>query len=183
MKKIITIFIFGISLIFSSGCDIIDALENYEANIAGSVDVNPGPDDNAVIVDSEFFCLSDNDTYKDYAEQVERIEFAKAAYRTDPTYTGDVRGDITVTLAPSVGSAITRTIINANPLDYISTPYELELTEAEITELNDNLQMQLEAGFDICINASVSITVTSGTPPYYVDGVVDYNFKAEINLE
>jgi hypothetical protein len=182
MKKIITIFILGISLILSNGCDIIDALESYQANIAGSVDVNPSGND-AVIVDSEFFCLSDNETYQDYANQVESIEFAKAAYRTDSTYSGDVRGNITVTLAPSVGSAITRTITNANPADYISTPYEFELTESELTELNDNLQTQLEAGFDICINASVSITITSGTPPYAVDGVVDYNFIADINLE
>ncbi|MDX1701256.1 MAG: hypothetical protein R3250_11590, partial [Melioribacteraceae bacterium] len=94
-----------------------------------------------------------------------------------------VRGNITVTLAPSVGAAITRTIPNADPADYIDTPYELVLTEAELDGLNETLQSQLEAGFDICLTASVSITITSGTAPYSVDGIVDYNFLAEVNLE
>ena len=182
MKKIITIFILSISLFLSSGCDIIDSLESYDANISGSVPVNPSGDD-ALIFEQEFFCLSHNETYQDYADKVESIEFVAAAYRTDESYTGDVRGNITVTLTPSVGLPITRTIPNADPADYIDTPYEFVLTEAELAGLNETLQTQLEAGFDICLNASVSIAITSGTPPYSVDGIVDYNFIAEVNLE
>ena len=181
MNKIIKAFVvvFAIALSFvSNSCDKFDT---FPLNIPFSVTIVTQGSNNPSIASSQL-CLSESTTYQDYVDDIEKLTFVEAAWRTDSVKnitTGTVK--VTVRVAGGGATLFQKTLAGTNPADYISSPYILTLTDLEIQAINTYLNTYLENP-NQCLEASVEATVTSGTIPYYLRGIVDIVVEGETKL-
>jgi hypothetical protein len=177
MKRIIKAFvvIFAVTLSFvSNSCDKFDT---FPLNIPFSVTVVIQGSSNPSAAIAQY-CLTESNTYQDYVEDIEKLTFIQAAWRTD-SVKAPLTGTIEVTVKVVGGATLfQKTLAGTNPADYTTTPFVLPLTAAEIQAMNDYLNSYLENP-NQCLEASVEVTVTSGTPPYYLRGIVDMVVEAE----
>src|SRR4030065_2786592 len=82
MNKIIKAFVvvFAIALSFvSNSCDKFDT---FPLNIPYSVTIVTQGSNNPSIASSQL-CLSESTTYQDYVDDIEKLTFVEAAWRTD----------------------------------------------------------------------------------------------------
>jgi hypothetical protein len=185
MKNIIktSVFVFAIALSFiSNSCDKFDTLP---LNVPFSVAVTTGGSSNPTAANPVTYCLSSSETYSDYVEDIEKLTFVEAAWRT-VSVSNITEGDVTVTVR-ILGGAILfqKTLSGINPASYMSpnSPFVLSLTAAEIDALNSYLETyRANPGAAPCLQASVSAFVTTGTAPYSLSGIVDMVVEAEIKL-
>ena len=180
MNKIIKTFVvvFAVALSFvSNSCDKFDT---FPLNIPFSVTIVTQGSNNPSIASSQL-CLSESTTYQDYVDDIEKLTFVEAAWRTD-SVKNITTGTVKVTVKIVGGATLfQKTLAGTNPSDYISTPYVLSLSATEIQALNDYLNTYLDNP-NQCLEASVEATVTSGTIPYYLRGIVDIVVEAETKL-
>lgn len=177
MNKIIKAFVvfFAVALSFvSNSCDKFDT---FPLNIPFSVTIITQGSNNPSTASSQL-CLSESSTYQDYVNDIQKLTFVEAAWRTD-SVKNITTGTVKVTVKVSGGAVLfQKTLAGTNPSDYVSTPYVLSLSASEIQALNDYLNSYLNNP-NQCLEASVEATVTSGTIPYYLRGIVDIVVEAE----
>ncbi len=186
MNKIIKAFVvvFAVALSFiSNSCDKFDT---FPLNIPFSIpNVITQGSTNPTGGSSTPFCISQSSTYSDYANDIEKLTFVEAAWRTD-SVKNITSGDVTVTLKIAGGANLFQKVLSGiNPANYKSpnAPFVLNLTPAEISALNTYLEnYRANPSSAPCLEASVSAFVVSGTPPYYLKGIVDMVVEAETKL-
>ena len=180
MNKIIKAFVvvFAVALSFvSNSCDKFDT---FPLNIPFSVTVTVSGNNNPATASSQL-CLSESTTYQDYVDDIEKLTFVEAAWRTD-SVKNITTGTVKVTVRVVGGATLfQKTLAGTNPADYISSPFILTLTDLEIQAINTYLNTYLENPIQ-CLEASVEATVTSGTIPYYLRGIVDIVVEGETKL-
>lgn len=165
----------------SQSCDV---LNNLFLNLPLKQEIESsgnGPD----ISETEFFCMSDYDSYRDNIESIKNILYVSAAYLTLDSSPGLEGTNISATLKDGLGNIIfTRNLPTAKAIDYLNNPYEIVLTETETAVLNDYLAKYKEPGFaDLCFSAELlveNVTDDDG-PPYYLTGQVE--LVVEIEME
>ncbi len=175
--KTLIVIIIASTAFVNTSCD---KFESFPLNIPFSVTITTQGSTNPS-VSSANYCLNESSTYQDYVKDIQKLTFIEAAWRTDSVKnitTGTVRVTVRV-----VGGAVlfTKTLAGTNPSAYINTPFILTLTESEIQAINDYLNKYLKEPSQ-CLQATVEATVTSGTPPYYLRGIVDMVVEAETKL-
>lgn len=180
MKNLVKLFL-GIFILASAfvntSCDKFDTLP---LNIPFSVTVTTQGITNPS-VNSSTYCLNESNTYRDYVQDIQKLTFIEAAWRTDSVKNITV-GTIKVTVRVIGGAVLfTKTLAGTNPAAYISTPFVLTLTESEIQAINEYLNKYLKEP-NQCLEVTVEANVTTGTAPYYLRGIIDMVVEAETKL-
>lgn len=180
MHRIIKLFVvvFAVALSFSStSCD---EFSSFPINIPFSITVVTQGSNNPATSNAQY-CLTQSETYQDYVDDIEGLTFIEAAFRTDSVKT-PLTGTIEVTVKIVGGATLfQKTLAGTNPADYESTPYVFTLTAAEIQALNSYLNSYLENP-NQCLDVSVKATVTAGTAPYYLRGIIDIVVEADTKI-
>ena len=182
MNKIIKSFVVIFAVVLSFTSTSCDEFSSFPINIPFSITVVT-QGSNASISESTTYCLNQSETYQDYVDDIEGLTFVEAAWRTD-TVKIPLTGTIEVTVKIVGGATLfQKTLAGTNPADYKSpnAPYVLTLTDAEIQALNSYLNSYLENP-NQCLDVSVKATVTAGTPPYYLRGIVDIVVEADTKI-
>ncbi|MBK7104126.1 MAG: hypothetical protein IPH62_02440 [Ignavibacteriae bacterium] len=182
MKNIISKFLlltFLIGISFSGGCD---ELNNLPVNIPIVVNFSTSGN-NTTISESENFCLSDYEKWRENQDKVQSATYLSAAYWTESASAG-LQGDINVQLSDQFGNIIFSVVLNNyKAADNIDKPFTLELTESEIQALNDYLELLSENDNDQCFNSSLTISdITGTTTPYQLTGRVEIVIEAAVEL-
>ena len=185
MNKIIKSFVlvFAVALFFiSNSCDKFDT---FPLNVPFSIDVSTSGNSNPTDANPVTYCLTQSQTYQDYVNDIVKLTFIEAAWRTT-SVNNITKGNVTVTLKILGGATLfEKTLNDINPSDYIKpkAPYVLSLTATEIDLLNKYLETYRANPQNApCLQASVAAFVTSGNPPYSLVGIVDMVVEAETNL-
>lgn len=135
---------------------------------------------NTTISETEQFCLSDYQEWRDNMENVESVKFLKASYWTLDGSTPNLKGNVSFTLLNEVGNTIFIVDLgNITAADYLSNPFELQLTEDQVAALDDYLSVL--AFNDRCFTSI--LTVTNVTGDTNMSGERVLNGKVEIVLE
>ena len=177
------ILIIFTALTFQS-CEI---LENFFLNLPMKQPITStgnGP----TISEAETICLSDYEAYEDNIDDIQAVEYVSALYRTldTPQLTADLTGsNINVTVRDGNNNLIfSKNLPTANADDYIETPYELELTTAEIALMNGYLALFDDPDFwnTVCFTATLTVDNVAGNtgPPFTLTGQVELLVKLEI---
>jgi hypothetical protein len=185
MNKIIKacVVLFAVALSFvSNSCDKFDTLP---LNVPFSINVSTQGSSNPTAANPVSYCLSSSETYSDYTEDIEKLTFVEAAWRT-VSVSNITAGDVTVTVR-ILGGAILfqKTLSGINPSNYKSpnAPFVLSLTATEVAALNSYLETyRANPGSAPCLQASVTAFVTTGSAPYSLTGVVDMVVEAVTKL-
>lgn len=182
MNKIIKsiVFVFAIALAFvSNSCDKFDS---FPINIPFSINIVTQGSSNPSVSNAQY-CLSESETYQDYVEDIEGLTFVQAAWRT-VAVNNITKGTIKLTVSVVGGAVLFQTTLsNINPADYQSPngPFVLSLTAEQIQALNNYFNQYLENQYQ-CLQATVEATVNTGTPPYYLEGVIDMVVEADTKI-
>lgn len=151
------------SFMFLSSCD-----ELGELDVNVPVEINfssKGPNNSAT--ESEFFCLSQYDEWREYQSDIESSRYVTGSYWTLEEYEGNqltpnLQGQVSFTLyegAQTVNPIITVPLGNISAASYIGNPYELELTVGQVDALNAILASMGEDG---CFTAVLNVTNITG---------------------
>lgn len=159
-----------------NGC-ILDAFDTLTTGIPISVDVNLSGTDQ-VLEETTTFNLDENETYTKNKNKINNIKFAKVAYRTASVSPLDLKGNIILTVTKPNGTLIfTKTLTNVSPAAFITTPMELQLTQAEI-QIMDAF---LAGASDRVFKATVKVeNLPEG--PKTLEAKVDIVFEMEYDL-
>lgn len=182
MNKILRTFVVVFAAVLSfinTSCDKFDTLP---LNIPFSVKVTIQGSDNPS-QSSSTYCLVESSTYKNYVKDIKKLTFLEAAWRTD-SVKNVTAGEVKVTVRIAGGATLfQKTIAGTNPAAYLSpnAPFVLTLTETEIEALNTYFNNYLQNPAQ-CLQATVEVTVSDGTPPYYLRGIIDMVVEGEIKL-
>lgn len=180
MNKIIKAFVIAFAVVLSFVSNSCDKFDTFPLNIPFSVTIITQGNNNPSTSTSQL-CLSQSESYQNYVADIEKLTFVEAAWRTDSVKNIST-GTVKVTFKIVGGATLfQKTLPGTNPSDYISAPFVLNLNATEIQALNDYLNNYLENS-NQCLEASVETTVTSGTIPYYLRGIVDIVVEAETKL-
>jgi hypothetical protein len=178
LTRIIFTLIFA-SLLFFNGCD---ELSNLAVNVPLIVHFSTSGT-NTQLTESESFCLSDYQDWRDNQEDVNSATYVSAAYWTEFASAG-LQGDVTLTLADQFGNQLFSYTIN----DYaaaanIDTAYTLDLNETQINAINTYLSIIGDQQNDLCFQSSITISnITGTTTPYRLNGRVEVVVEADVNL-
>jgi hypothetical protein len=186
MNKIIKSFVlvFAVALFFiSNSCDKFDT---FPLNVPFSIDVSTSGNSNPTDATPVTYCLTQSQTYQDYVNDIVKLTFVEAAWRTT-SVSNITKGDVTVTLKIKNGTILFQKVLSdVNPSDYIKpkSPYILNLAPTEIDLLNKYLETyRVNPQSAPCLEASLQAFVTSGNPPYSLVGIVDMVVEAETKLK
>ena len=183
MNKIFKQLLLFIGIIITIGilsCDEIVNLENLFINLKISQEITGTGID--LLDTTATFCLSEFDEINDYKDDIEKIKYVAAAFRTDsstPGLTGDIFASI---VSDDDGVTIfSFTILDAQVEDYIENPYELDLTQEQIDLFNAYLADYENKD---CYTTTLSVTNLSGGdgPPYTLTGIVEVVLEIEAKL-
>ena len=174
MNKIIKacVVLFAVALSFvSNSCDKFDTLPlNVPVSFkftatSGNPTFNSGN-----------YNLDSSKTYNDYKDDIEKLTYVEAAYRTKSVSSASISVTLNVQVINAVTSVpiINFTLNGFKPSDYISTPLILAFDQSQIEALNNYLVNNKV--FKVIITHS---NMTSGQT---VEGFVDVVFEAEIKL-
>lgn len=179
MKNIfrnITLLIFGASLLLFTSCD---ELSQLPINVPVSIEFTSSGT-NTSLTETNYFCLSDYEEWRDNQDDIQSVTFLTASYWTLDGSSPNLRGDLVFTLLNASGTAIFTfdfgTITAAN---YEDTAFELQLTAAQIQALDDYLS-------DLAVNDKCFqsvLTITNITGDTNIQGQYVLNGKVEIVLE
>lgn len=162
-----------------SGC-ILDAINTLTQNIPISQEFNISSSADSYSK-SETIDLSNSTTYQKYSDKIQSISFLQTEFRTKSVSPSDLSANITLSLKDNNGNFLfTYPLGTINPADYINTPYQLSLTDAQIQLINNYLSTLSNKKFV----ATISITnITSSAKPYTLNGVIDvvFQMKAKTN--
>ncbi len=166
--------------VYMTGCDIF---ENFQFGLPISFVVSTSGNDNSPS-GSESYCLEQNETYQDYAEDINSITFVEAHVVVVSISPGDedAIGSGTLRLfegtAPTGNPLFTHTESNIRPADYMTpNSYIVSLTQAQLDAVNEALKNST------CFYADYVFNVTSGgSAPYAIEFKVDalYNVDAKL---
>ena len=178
MKKYIlsTIFTFFIiSTVTFNGC-ILDAFKTLTQNIPLSKEFNVNSSatnySQTAIVN-----LDSSSVYQRYSDSIEDIKFIRAQYRTKSINQSGLAGTISLTISDLSDNVLLQVSLGKiKPADYLNTPLELNLTQAQIDVFNSFLSSLSNKQFKVTLN----ITGISPTP-YQFTGVVDMVFEMKAN--
>ncbi len=167
------------SLVFVNGCDELNKLK---VNVPLIVNFSTSGT-NTVLTESENFCLSDYEEWRDNQEDVNSATFVSAAYWTEVASPG-LQGDVTAVLADQFGDVLfTYTINNYAAASNIDTPYTLELNEKQIDAINTYLSVIGDQQNDLCFQASLTLSNITGTAtPFQLRGRVEIVIEADVEL-
>lgn len=126
--------------------------------------------------DSGNYNLDSSKTYLDYKDDIEKLTYIEAAYRTKSVSSTSISVTLNVQLINALTSVpiINFTINNFKPSDYISTPLVLAFDQTQIQALNNYL-----------VNNRVFrliVTHTNMPSGQTIEGAVDAVFEAEVKL-
>ncbi len=167
------------SLVFVNGCDELNKLK---VNVPLIVNFSTSGT-NTVLTESENFCLSDYEDWRENQEDVNSATFVSAAYWTESASLG-LQGDVTAVLADQFGDVLfTYTINNYAAASNIDTPYTLELNEKQIDAINTYLSVIGDQQNDLCFQASLTLSNITGTAtPFQLRGRVEIVIEADVEL-
>src|SRR3989304_5761937 len=171
MNKIMKALVVGFAIVLSFFSNSCDKFDTFPLNIPFSVTITTQGSNNPSTSSSQY-CLSQSETYQDYVEDIEKLTFVQAAWRTD-SVKNISSGDVEITVSIVGGATLFHeTLTNINPADYQSpnSPFVFSLTDSEIQALNNYLNSYLNNP-NQCLEAEILATVDSGTPPYYLKGI------------
>ena len=153
IKSSILLFTMLIAVVMS-GCD---AFENFLFDLPISFTIDARGITNAS--GSESYCLTDNETYQDYADKINSITYADAYFVTREVNPETISGTLTFQLLDGNNNTIiTYVDNNITPANHDSTnAYHLSLDQSEIDDINASL-----AGGNRCFTGVYSVAVTSG---------------------
>lgn len=182
MKKISNIilsFLVLLILISSTSCS---QFENLFLNLPIKKKIvasGSGP----TVFERELFCLSDYDAYNDNKDDIKAIKYVSAAYITLSASPGLQGSAISASLFKSDGVTPIFSVALPNPVaaNYISNPYKLELSAAQIDMFNASLS---DYKNEDCFVAELRITGVTGTgnPPYTITGQIEIVVELETTL-
>lgn len=185
MNKIIKVFVAVFALALSFVSNSCDKFDTFALNVPFSIEVVTQGNTNPTS-GSTSYCLTGSDTYSDYVDDIEKLTYVEAAWRTaDDANNNIIAGVVSVTVRVDGGPILfSKTIAGANPSEYKSPnpPFILSLTAAEIQLMNDYLATYLQNP-NQCLRAEVQANSTNpATGPYYLKGIVDLVVEAETKL-
>jgi len=161
MKKFIKSYLIAFALITAVIMNGCDAFENFLFGLPISFTINTSGSTNPS--GNETFCLQDDETYQDYSDKLNSIVYVESYMVTLDANPTALTGNGVLRIYAGTSSAGTllfeHTANNITPADYI-TPnpaYKIELTEAQITSINESL-----ASGNTCFYGEYSVAVTSG---------------------
>ncbi|MEE9431854.1 MAG: hypothetical protein V3V16_12475 [Melioribacteraceae bacterium] len=182
LKNKLTVLAISLLLLFTTSCDIVDALSTYPVNIPLSQTFSTSGT-NTTIAEEESFCVSNDDTYQEYKDKIKKVTFVKVAFRTISYSPSNLQGDITLYLKDASGVTLfTESITGAKPGDYVNTPYEISLEDSEIQAIDSYLETALAANSELCFTSGINIQITSGGTTNSIEGAIDIVFEAETEL-
>ncbi|MCW8850199.1 MAG: hypothetical protein OQJ81_09510 [Melioribacteraceae bacterium] len=171
--KLFTLIFIAISFLFSS----CDELSNLTIGIPLDIFISTSGS-NTTITESEFFCLSQYEEWRDNQEDIESVKFLEASYWTKSA-SPNLRGDVTITLKNQNSQIFSYTLSNVRPADYIENPVKIELTQNEI-QIFDNLLSNL-ANMDACFTTELRVSNITGDKN--TSGEYELNGQVSIVLE
>lgn len=175
-KLLMSLVIFALTFL-NTNCDKFDTLP---LNIPFSITITTQGSTNPS-VNSASYCLNESNTYQNYVEDIQKLTFVEAAWRTD-SVNNISAATVKITVRVIGGATLfSKTLTSTNPSDYKNASFILALTESEIQAVNNYLNTYL-AQPNQCLQASVEATVTNGTAPYFLRGIVDMVVEAETKL-
>lgn len=171
-----------IILFFAGSCNDIN---NLPLNMPLQIPFNKTGNAQQVL-ESQYYCLDSNQTYRDYRDKINKISFARASWRTISIKTngisdttGLVTGTMTVTLKSGTQTLFSFPINNIKPANYIKTPLTIALTQAQIQAVTSLIQEPSTR----CFTAEINLQISSATnPPYQLVGYLDLLFEGEAGL-
>lgn len=193
-KKYLLLILITSTIFLNQSCDI---LENFFLNLPLKQGVT-ATGSSTTISRSETIYLSDYDAYADNIEKIKNIKYLAALYRTLPRgenpfpppdsldlTPGLVGLNIVVTVVDGDGNLVfTRNLPTAAADDYIGAPYKVELTDAEITLMNQYLADYKDPVKRDLLSFTGTVTmnnITAGEgPPYILTGQVELLIELEV---
>jgi hypothetical protein len=178
----------------NQGCDI---LNNFSLNLPLKQGIT-ATGNNTTISSSKTVHLSDYDAYSDNIDKIKNIKYLAALYRTLPrgenpspppdslNLTPGLTGEnIIVSVTDGDGNLVfTRNLPSAAADDYLTTPYEVKLTDDEIILMNEYLAEYKDPVKRETLNFTGTITmnnISAGSgPPYTLTGQVEILVELEI---
>ncbi|MEN8193219.1 MAG: hypothetical protein ABFS12_10415 [Bacteroidota bacterium] len=170
-----------IGLSFFNGCD---ELESFEINVPIEYEFTVyGPATESS--DTVKFCLNEFEAWRDNRDDIEKIQFVRAAYWTDTCVQADIGGRIAISLLKDddVGTVLVDEITPViSPADYYSG-YEIVLDSDDIEDLNTYLTLLLNnPELEDCFIGIGGITDVTGTLDS-LKGRVEFVLAAEVKPE
>ncbi len=167
-----------VGMLSFNGC-ILDALNNLTQNIPIVQEFNITSALTSYS-QSETIDLSNSSTYQRYQNKIQNISFLTAEFRTKSVSPSDLSGNVTLTLKDNNGKVLfSYPLGNIKPADYSKTPYQLQLSSAQIQAINTYLSNLSNKVFV----ATISITnISSSSLTYNIDAVIDVVFSMKTNL-
>jgi hypothetical protein len=140
-----------LSLLFLFGCDLIDkikGLETFEieATISDYWTVDISEEDDTKIFDNRTLTSKSDPEIFDHLSNISGYELVSAYILT--TSWNTVETDISFTGTVKLGQ-VTKSVSNLRPYDYMTTPYYLDLTQADLDLISEDLKdHEIEASID-----------------------------------
>jgi hypothetical protein len=129
---------------------------------------------------TEDFCLSSSSIIQDYRNKIEEIQLVTATYQTVSVNPSNAKGDVTIALKKQDGTLLySYTLAGISPADYISTPYVLQFSDAQLQLINSYLGT-LKG--ETCFEASVTVDNVTPGGTITLNGKVDIAFKMKANI-
>ena len=174
-KKFLVLLFFA-ALVSFNGCD---ELSELDLNIPLVIEFSPSGT-NTTVSETEFFCLSQFEEWRDNQDDIENAQYVAASYWTLAGSSPNLAGNVSFELYDGFGNLIfVYNLGNIVAADYLSTPYELSLTADQVEALNSILGDV--AGSDGCFTGV--LTVTNITGQTNANGEYLLNGKVEIVVE
>lgn len=178
MKKNIKKFILLSLLPFILVSTSCDELNQLALNIPVVIEFSPS-DDNTTVTESEYFCLSQYDAWRENQDDIESTQFIGASYWTLEGSSPNLQGNVTFTLYDGFGGFIFSVPLgNITADEYLDEPKELQLTVEQVDAFNAILGDL--PGNDGCFTGELTVTDVTGQ---LIDGEYKLNGKVEVVLE
>lgn len=180
IKTSILAAVLSSSLIFIS----CEEFENLEINVPFSIEITRDgnhPDDHEL----DTLCLdTESETFRQHMDEFENLTFVEAAIRVKAVNPTSMTGTISVSVKKLDGTILfTQTLTNVRPADYMTTPYVIQLTPAQIQLINAYLSMIQQHQVSPCFIGELD---TSGIPGWDVTKsitvVIDIVIRGEVKM-
>lgn len=181
MLKKFSFIVIAISFFFVTSCD---ELSELTLNVPLPIEFHTSGS-NTSLSESEYFCLSQYEDWRENQEDIESAKFLTASYWTLDA-TPNLTGNVSFSLYNEFGGLLfTVNLGRITVADYIDNPFELELTESQIQILDDYLSDL--AAQNKCFQSTLSVTGITGDTNiqgnYELSGKVEIVLETEVNVD